>query len=104
MPEDVKAAAGPSAGLRSPSLTKPAPIHPVILSGGSGTRLWPMSRAAYPKQLLPLASDKSMLQETARRVGALGRFSAPMIIAGEDHRFIIAVQLRRMGSNPDTIT
>ncbi|MCB2099389.1 MAG: mannose-1-phosphate guanylyltransferase/mannose-6-phosphate isomerase [Rhodobacterales bacterium] len=70
-------------------------IHPVILSGGAGTRLWPLSRAMYPKQLLALASDRSMLQDTVGRVTGL-EFAAPTVICNEDHRFIIAEQLRDM--------
>jgi mannose-1-phosphate guanylyltransferase/mannose-6-phosphate isomerase len=72
-------------------------ITPVILSGGSGTRLWPMSRALYPKQLLPLLSEHSLLQETVRRVADPAHFAAPLIIANDEHRFIIAEQLRRTG-------
>ncbi len=75
-------------------------IHPVILSGGSGTRLWPMSRALYPKQLLALTGEQSLLQETARRVAGDAGFAAPLIIANEEHRFIIAEQLREIGVVP----
>ena len=64
-------------------------IHPVILSGGSGTRLWPMSRALYPKQLLSLLGRESLLQQTVRRVADVKRFVAPLIVANEEHRFII---------------
>ena len=71
-------------------------IHPVILSGGSGTRLWPMSRTFYPKQLLPLVGDKSLLQQAALRVAGAPGFAAPLVIANEEHRFIIAEQLREI--------
>jgi len=77
-------------------------VHPVILSGGAGTRLWPMSRALYPKQLLPLNSDLSMLQETVQRVTGQG-FAAPLIICNEAHRFVIAEQLRALDIEPDRI-
>ena len=73
-----------------------ASITPVILSGGSGSRLWPMSRAGYPKQFLTLADDDSMLQATVKRVkGDL--FSAPLLVCNEEHRFIVAEQLRHIG-------
>ena len=72
-------------------------IHPVILSGGSGTRLWPVSRQLYPKQLLPLIGDNSMLADTALRVGDRGRFAAPTVICNEEHRFLVAEQLRAAG-------
>ncbi len=73
-------------------------IYPVILSGGAGTRLWPLSRTLYPKQLLPLTADDSLLQETVARVSDPARFAAPVLICNEDHRFIIAEQLRDAGS------
>ena len=69
-------------------------ITPVILSGGAGTRLWPMSRKRYPKQFLPLAGDRTMLQETAMRVDAAQRFTAPLVVCNEDHRFLVAEQIR----------
>jgi mannose-1-phosphate guanylyltransferase/mannose-1-phosphate guanylyltransferase/mannose-6-phosphate isomerase len=72
-------------------------IHPVILSGGSGTRLWPLSRSAYPKQLMPLLSELSLLQETVRRVAAPDRFAAPLLICNDEHRFMVAEQLRAIG-------
>ncbi len=78
-------------------------IHPVILSGGSGTRLWPMSRSRYPKQLLALTGERSLLQETARRFPADAGFAPPVIIANEEHRFIIAEQLREIGVVPDAL-
>lgn len=75
-------------------------IHPVILSGGSGTRLWPMSRMLYPKQLLNLAGSGSLLQQTVLRVADESRFAPPLLIANEEHRFIIAEQLREIGRTP----
>ena len=75
-------------------------IHPVILSGGSGTRLWPMSRTLYPKQLLALFGRDSLLQQTARRVAEGERFAPPLVVANEEHRFIIAEQLREIGIVP----
>lgn len=68
-------------------------ITPVILSGGSGTRLWPLSRKALPKQLLALTGERTMIQETALRAAGPA-FAAPIVICGQDHRFLIAEQLR----------
>lgn len=78
-------------------------IYPVILSGGSGSRLWPLSRESYPKQLLPLAGPHTMLQETALRVGDAGRFHPVMVVANAEHRFVIAEQLREIGAAAPTI-
>jgi mannose-1-phosphate guanylyltransferase/mannose-6-phosphate isomerase len=78
-------------------------IHPVILSGGSGTRLWPMSRAQYPKQLLPLISERTLLQEAALRIADKTQFAAPVIIANDEHRFVVAEQLRLVGVAPRAI-
>src|SRR5438105_9763016 len=75
-------------------------IHPVVLSGGSGTRLWPMSRTLYPKQLLTLLGRDSLLQQTVLRVADVGRFAAPFLVANEEHRFIIAEQLREIAAAP----
>ena len=74
-----------------------AKLQPVLLSGGSGTRLWPLSREAYPKQFLPLAGDDTMLQATWLRVAAIAD-AAPIVVAGEDHRFLVAEQLRQIGA------
>lgn len=77
-------------------------ITPVILSGGSGTRLWPQSRQTYPKQLLPLTGEDSMLQQTAARVSGR-RFAKPLIICNEEHRFVVAEQMRDAGVDLDGI-
>jgi mannose-1-phosphate guanylyltransferase/mannose-6-phosphate isomerase len=71
-------------------------VHPVILSGGAGTRLWPLSRALRPKQLLPLVSKRSMLQETILRVSGES-FAPPLVVCNDEHRFLIAEQLREIG-------
>ncbi len=73
-----------------------SPIIPVILSGGSGTRLWPVSRESFPKQLWPLVSDNTLLQETALRAHG-ARFAPPVIVCNQEHRFLIAEQLRTAG-------
>ncbi len=75
-------------------------ITPVLLSGGAGTRLWPVSRSLYPKQLLPIAADASMLQETVRRFAGSPEFLSPLVVCNEDHRFIIASQLQALGLTP----
>ena len=72
-------------------------LQPVLLSGGSGTRLWPLSREAYPKQFLPLAGDDTMLQATWMRVAELAG-AAPIVVANEEHRFLAAEQLRQVGA------
>src|SRR4051794_35920118 len=71
-------------------------IVPVILSGGSGTRLWPVSRESFPKQLWPLVSERTMVQETALRAHGPG-FAPPVVVCNQEHRFLIAEQLRQAG-------
>jgi mannose-1-phosphate guanylyltransferase/mannose-1-phosphate guanylyltransferase/mannose-6-phosphate isomerase len=78
--------------------TNPPQILPVILSGGTGTRLWPLSRESFPKQFWPLASDKTMLAETAARGSGAG-FLPPMVVCNEAHRFLVAEQLRDRGAS-----
>ncbi len=73
-----------------------ASIVPVILSGGTGTRLWPVSRESFPKQLWPLVSDHTMLQDTVLR-GVGPGFARPIVVCNQEHRFLIAEQLRTAG-------
>ena len=74
-------------------------LIPVILSGGAGTRLWPLSRELYPKQLLPLTGTHTMLQETVLRLAGL-EASAPLVVCNEAHRFLVAEQLRQLSVAP----
>ena len=74
-------------------------ITPVILSGGSGTRLWPLSRKEYPKQYLPLAGDNSMLQETILRLNGLDNLTDPIIVCNADHRFLVASNANKCINN-----
>ena len=69
-------------------------LLPVIMAGGSGSRLWPLSRSLYPKQFISLTSDKTMLQETIERLNGL-KHLPPLLICNEEHRFIVAEQLRQ---------
>ncbi|MDS4039849.1 MAG: mannose-1-phosphate guanylyltransferase/mannose-6-phosphate isomerase [Candidatus Competibacter sp.] len=78
-------------------------IVPVILSGGSGTRLWPLSREAYPKQFLPLVDQYTMLQNTALRIAGLSDVAAPLMVCNEEHRFMVAEQLRAVGIQPAAV-
>ena len=77
-------------------------ITPVILSGGSGTRLWPLSRELYPKQLLKLVGNHTMLQDTVLRLGGL-KAGAPVVVCNDSHRFLVAEQLRLLGIKPRAI-
>lgn len=72
-------------------------IIPVVLSGGSGTRLWPLSREKYPKQLLPLVDDQSMLQATVARMDGIPGLGDPLLVCNEEHRFVVAEQIRLLG-------
>ncbi|MFZ2040653.1 MAG: sugar phosphate nucleotidyltransferase, partial [Desulfobacterales bacterium] len=78
-------------------------IIPVILAGGSGTRLWPLSRALYPKQMLDLVGENTMLQDTVLRLRAYPGMSAPIVICNQNHRFLAAEQLRAIGVAPRAI-
>ena len=80
-------------------------ILPVILCGGSGTRLWPLSRESYPKQYLSISSNskQSLLQETHKRISNLKNIKDPILICNESHRFIVAEQMRCINTNPLSI-
>lgn len=78
-------------------------LVPVILSGGSGTRLWPLSRELLPKQLLALTGERTMLQETAARLVGFEHATAPLVVCNEAHRFLVAEQLRELQIEPTAI-
>ena len=80
-------------------------ISPVILAGGSGTRLWPLSRESYPKQFSNVIGDKTLFQQTAKRLSssAYVSFHDPITITSADFRFIVAEQLQDLGINPGAI-
>ena len=82
----------------------PTPLLvPVILSGGSGTRLWPLSRELHPKQLLPLVNESTLLQDTAHRLEGISDCANPIVVCNEEHRFMVAEQLRQLGIRPAAI-
>ncbi len=78
-------------------------IIPVILAGGSGTRLWPLSRQLYPKQLIDLYNDNTMLQNTVIRLENIETAGSPIVVCNEEHRFMTAEQLRKIGIEPGAI-
>ena len=77
-------------------------IHPVILCGGSGTRLWPLSRKSYPKQFSPLMGSDSLFQATARRLTGAG-YAPPVVVTTADFRFIVREQLAQRASTPAAV-
>jgi mannose-1-phosphate guanylyltransferase/mannose-6-phosphate isomerase len=100
------------AGLHSSSSTKPrvhrrnrsmSTIYPLIVCGGSGTRLWPASRASRPKQFLPLFGALSTFQQTLRRVSDADLFGKPVIVTNREHRFLVADQLQEIGITADIL-
>ena len=85
----------------------PIPIQPVVMAGGSGTRLWPLSRAQHPKQFLVLQGNRSLFQQAAARLGALAAegfpVAPPCIVGNEEHRFLILDQLREVDAAAPTV-
>ena len=81
------------------------PIIPIILCGGSGTRLWPLSRESYPKQYLSINSKegKSLLQNTQERILGIDNLKNPILVCNEEHRFIVAEQMREIKTKPNSI-
>jgi mannose-1-phosphate guanylyltransferase/mannose-6-phosphate isomerase len=75
-------------------------LHPVVLCGGSGSRLWPMSRRLLPKQFLPLVTERTLLQDTVLRLAQLAECADPIVISNNEHRFLVAEQLNELGVKP----
>jgi mannose-1-phosphate guanylyltransferase/mannose-6-phosphate isomerase len=88
-------------------MTTPIALQPVVMAGGSGTRLWPLSRAGYPKQFLVLAGNCSLLQQAAQRLQGLAAaditVAAPLIVGNEEHRFMVLDQLREVNAEPTAV-
>jgi len=80
----------------------PKPIHPILLAGGSGSRLWPLSRKSYPKQFAPLLGNETLFQASARRVMGPA-FAAPLVLTHAAFRFIVSEQLQEAGVDPGAI-
>ena len=78
-------------------------LHPVILTGGAGTRLWPISREYYPKPFLVLTGERSMFQEAISRLEGIKEVAPPIIVCNEEHRFLVAEHMRQVGKTPSTI-
>ena len=78
-------------------------FYPVILTGGAGSRLWPVSREFYPKPLLPIVGDQTLLQDTAARLNGLGGLHPALFVCNEEHRFLVAEQVRTLGKEPEAI-
>ena len=78
-------------------------IVPVVLSGGSGSRLWPLSRELYPKQFLPLLGESTMVQETVLRLEGVADLASPLVVCNEAHRFLAAEQLEEIGKKPSAV-
>ncbi len=92
-------------GINHHACAVTTPLIPVILCGGTGTRLWPLSRASYPKQYWALGGkgDETLLQQTQQRLEGIEGLDSPLLICNEDHRFIVAEQMRQIGIEPNAI-
>ncbi|MGB5080841.1 MAG: mannose-1-phosphate guanylyltransferase/mannose-6-phosphate isomerase [Burkholderiales bacterium] len=77
------------------------PFYPVVLCGGSGSRLWPMSRRLLPKQFLPLVSERTLFQDTLLRLQGIDKLRAPIVVSNDEHRFLVAEQMREIGVKPE---
>jgi mannose-1-phosphate guanylyltransferase/mannose-6-phosphate isomerase len=88
-------------------MNKTIPVLPVIMAGGSGTRLWPLSRAGFPKQFLVLSGNTSLFQQAASRLQGLAdseiELAAPLVVGNEEHRFLVLDQLREIRSDPTAV-
>ena len=78
-------------------------IYPVVLAGGSGTRLWPLSRSAHPKQFLSVGGERSLLQQALLRLSETADAAAPVIVCNEEHRYLVAEHCRQVGVTPSAI-
>jgi hypothetical protein len=87
----------------NPLLMENGMIIPIILSGGTGSRLWPLSRELYPKQLLPLVNSHTMLQNTVLRTVGIPDITDPILVCNADHRFMVAEQMRQLNLKPSSI-
>ena len=76
-------------------------LHPIVLCGGSGTRLWPMSRRMLPKQFLPLVGERTMLQDTVLRLAGIPDCAKAVVVSNTEHRFLVAEQLKNVGASPE---
>jgi mannose-1-phosphate guanylyltransferase / mannose-6-phosphate isomerase len=77
------------------------PFYPVVLCGGSGSRLWPMSRRLLPKQFLPLVSESTLFQDTLLRLKGIDKLRSPIVVSNDEHRFLVAEQMREIGVKPE---